>query len=85
MTDALFEGDDAANTPLTIEERDDLIPSNITLRYELNEAEQLNIAEAFRWATSRKKRDVLDRPILNEIHRTPAPAARVLLGKCESR
>ena len=38
MSDPLLEEDDAS-TPLTAEERDGLIPSYITLRHELNEAE----------------------------------------------
>lgn len=39
MADLLFEGEDEAITPLTQEERGGLIPSYITLRHELNEAE----------------------------------------------
>ena len=42
MSDPLVEEDDAS-TPLTEEERAELIPSYITLRSELNEAEQRNI------------------------------------------
>ena len=42
MSDSLIEEDDAS-TPLTEEERDELIPSYITLRSELNEAEQRSI------------------------------------------
>jgi Fic-DOC domain mobile mystery protein B len=68
VPDPLFERDDEANTPLAPEEREDLVPSYITLRHELNEAEQINIDEALRWAESRK-RDVLDREFLNEFHR----------------
>lgn len=68
MSDLLFEGEDEANTPLTPEERDGLIPSYITLRHELNEAEQINIGAAVRWAHSRK-RDVLDQQFLRELHR----------------
>ena len=68
MTDPLFEEDDEANTPLTAEEREQLIPAYITLRHELNEAEQVNIGEALRWAMSRK-RDVLDQDFLSELHR----------------
>jgi Fic-DOC domain mobile mystery protein B len=66
--DPLFEDDDQANTPLTPEEREQLIPSYITLRHELNEAEQVNIGEALRWAMSRT-RDVLDQDFLSELHR----------------
>ena len=55
-----FDRDDDANTPLSPEEREQLIPSYITLRHELNEAEQINIGAALSWADVRK-RDVLDR------------------------
>lgn len=65
--DPLFLDDDEANTPLTAEEREQLIPSYITLRHELNEAEQVNIGEGLRWARLRK-RDVLDQEFLNELH-----------------
>lgn len=68
MHDLPFDKDDAANTPLTGEEREQLIPSYIALRHELNEAEQVNIGEALRWAELRK-RDVLDRVFLSELHR----------------
>lgn len=68
MRDPLFDLDDEANTPLTTEERAQLIPSYITLRHELNEAEQINIGEATRWAAARR-RGVLDRNFLNELHR----------------
>lgn len=68
MHDPLFDSDDDANTPLTAEEREQLIPSYVTLRRELNEAEQINIGLAQRWAEARK-RDVLDRNFLNELHR----------------
>ena len=67
MTDPLFDQDDAA-TPLTPEERDGLIPSYITLRRELNEAEQANILEAEAWAFARK-RDVLDEKFLKTLHK----------------
>lgn len=40
MPDPLFADDDDANTPLTAEEREQLIPAYITLRHELNEAER---------------------------------------------
>lgn len=66
MTDPLFEQDDAA-TPLSEEEKEGLIPSYITLRGELNEAEQANILEAEEWAFKRK-RDVLDERFLDNLH-----------------
>jgi Fic-DOC domain mobile mystery protein B len=67
MTDLLGEQDDAS-TPLNAEEREGLIPSYITLRGELNAAEQQNILEADEWAFSRR-RDVLDEKFLNTLHR----------------
>lgn len=67
MSDPLFDEDDEANTPLEAEEREQLIPSYITLRRELNEAEQINIADAAKWLASRK-RDVLDEKFLRILH-----------------
>jgi Fic-DOC domain mobile mystery protein B len=52
MTD-LHAADDHA-TALTPAERQDLIPTHITLRSELNELEQKNIAAATRWAFERR-------------------------------
>lgn len=68
MPDPLFADDDEANTPLTAEEREQLIPAYITLRHELNEAEQINIGQALRWTTARK-RDVLDQNFLRQLHK----------------
>jgi fido (protein-threonine AMPylation protein) len=68
MPNPLFDRDDVANTLLTAEEREQLIPSYITLRHELNEAEQINIGVALRWADART-RDILDRDFLSELHR----------------
>ncbi len=67
MSDPLLEEDDAS-TPLTAEEREGLIPSYITLRRELNEAEQANILEAEAWAFART-RDVLDEGFLTDLHK----------------
>lgn len=66
--DDLTANEDDAATPLTPEERAQLIPSYITLRHELNEAEQAGIADADRWAFSRK-RDVLSEKFLLDLHR----------------
>lgn len=66
MTDPLGPQDDAA-TPLSPQEREGLIPSYITLRGELNAAEQENILEAEGWAF-RRRRDVLDETFLNNLH-----------------
>jgi len=68
MSDPLLEGDDDGNTPLEAEEREQLIPSYITTRDELNEAELANIADAVRWV-GRRKRKVLDQGFLNELHK----------------
>lgn len=67
MNDPLFDVDDAA-TPLTQDEKQGLMPSYITLRRELNEAEQLGIMAADEWAFSRK-RDVLDETFLRRLHK----------------
>ena len=67
MSDLQLEEDDAS-TPLTAEEREGLIPSYVTLRRELNEAEQANILEAEQWAFSRK-RNVLDEHFLTDLHK----------------
>ncbi len=63
----VFDFDDDA-TPLTPEESKGLIPTHITLRSELNELEQKNIAEADRWVFARK-RNLLDEAILRGLHR----------------
>jgi Fic-DOC domain mobile mystery protein B len=66
MTD-LHAADDHA-TPLTPAEREDLIPTHVTLRSELNELEQKNIAAAIRWAFGRRK--VVSREsFLKSLHR----------------
>ncbi|WP_442679604.1 mobile mystery protein B [Sphingomonas sp. ASY06-1R] len=66
--DPLFKDDDDGNTPLEAEEREQLIPSYITLRHELNEAEQINIGQGLEWA-QRRKRDVLVQDFLNTLHK----------------
>ena len=66
MTNPLLHKDDGG-TELTEEEREGLIPSYITLRSELNEAEQANILEAEEWAFARK-RDLLEEKFLNNMH-----------------
>jgi len=66
MADPPAEQDDAS-TPLSAEERDGLVRSDVTLRGELNEAEQANILEADAWAFSRK-RNVLDEAFLSALH-----------------
>jgi Fic-DOC domain mobile mystery protein B len=68
MSEDIADGDDDANTPLTEEEKTGLIPSYITVRSELNEAEQINITQGSAWAFGRN-RDVLDERFLRELHR----------------
>lgn len=67
MSDPLI-GEDEGSTPLTDEEREQLVPSYITLRSELNEAEQRNILEAEAWAF-KQERNVLSEKFLKELHR----------------
>jgi Fic-DOC domain mobile mystery protein B len=67
MSDLLFDDDDDANTPISPEERDQLIPSYITLRAELNEAEAANIQTALAWL--RGKRDFTVDAVLKDAHR----------------
>lgn len=67
MTGA-FDQQDDASTPLSAEEKEGLIPAYITMRRELNEAEQANVANAENWAF-RRKRDVLSEDFLNRLHK----------------
>jgi Fic-DOC domain mobile mystery protein B len=65
MSDLFKEPDDA--TPLTAEERRELIPAHIAYRRELNEAEQENIARAQDWALTRG-RDLVSEKFILELH-----------------
>ena len=67
MTDPSGPQDDGG-TELTEEEREGLIPSYVTLRSELNEAEQANILDAEEWAFARK-RNLLDEKLLKNLHK----------------
>jgi Fic-DOC domain mobile mystery protein B len=67
MTDPSGQEIDGS-TPLTDEELEQLIPSYITLRHELNEAEQANILEAEEWAFTRT-REVLSEKFLDNLHK----------------
>ena len=69
MSDPLFDEDDEANTPLTPQEREGLIPTYITTRAELNAAEQENIAEADEWAFGNRRGSILDVGVLMTLHR----------------
>ncbi|MEX2515525.1 MAG: mobile mystery protein B [Gammaproteobacteria bacterium] len=65
---SLLDKPEAGETPLTPEEREELIPSYITDRAALNDAEQINIISAESWAY-RRRRDVLERHFLCDLHR----------------
>ena len=65
--DDLFGAPDDA-TPLTAEEREGLIPSDLAYRRDLNRAEQLNILQAQDWALARR-RDLLTEKFLRDLHR----------------
>lgn len=82
MTDPLTRQHDAA-TELTEEEREGLIPSYITLRNELNEAEQANILEAEGWAFARK-RNVLDEKFLHNLHKRMYSNVWRWAGQCRT-
>jgi hypothetical protein len=80
MTD-LHAADDHA-TPLKSAEREDLIPTHITLRSELNELEQQNIATGNRWAFGR--RHVVTREsFLKSLHRRMFER-RLTRSRCDS-
>ncbi|MBZ5532395.1 MAG: mobile mystery protein B [Acidobacteriia bacterium] len=64
--DDLFQEPDNA-TPLTPEERAELIPAHIAYRAELNEAEQANIARGQDWALGRR-RDLLSEKFIMDLH-----------------
>ncbi len=66
MTDLFEEPDDA--TPLTPDERQGLIPSDITYRRELNAAEQENITRGQDWALSRR-RELLTEKFVRDLHK----------------
>jgi Fic-DOC domain mobile mystery protein B len=66
FTDLFKEPDDA--TPLTPEERRELIPAYIAYRSELNAAEQENIARAQDWALGRR-RDPLTEKFITDLHK----------------
>lgn len=69
MTDPFYDGEDEANTPLEAEEREQLIPTYITTRAELNEAEQVNITRASLWLRRARNVDVLDDAFLRDLHK----------------
>ena len=60
---------DDSHTPLTDEERDDLIPTQLATRGELNQWEAVNIAQALRWLSQRRRPNVLSVVFLGALHR----------------
>lgn len=68
MSDPLSPTNDSG-TDLTREDKEGLIPTYITTRSELNEAEQENILEARSWAFARKRGDILDEAFLDRLHK----------------
>ena len=68
MSDDPLVDQDNASTPLSPEEQEGLVPSYITRRSELNEAEQANIVDAEEWAFKRQ-RDTLSEKFLNDLHK----------------
>ena len=66
MSDLFEEPGNA--TPLTPEEKRELIPTHITYRSEINEAEQENIVRAQEWAFARR-RDVLTEKFIKDLHK----------------
>ena len=69
MSDPLFDQDDEANTPRMPQEREGLVPTYITIRAELNAAEQENIAEADEWTFGNRRGSILDVGVLMTLHR----------------
>jgi len=65
VNDLFEEPDDA--TPLTPDERQGLIPSDLAYRRELNRAEQDNIASGQDWALSRR-RGLLTEKFVRDLH-----------------
>jgi Fic-DOC domain mobile mystery protein B len=65
MDDLFHEHDNA--TPLTPEERAELIPAHIAYRTELNAAEQENIIRGQDWALGRR-RDLLSEKFIKDLH-----------------
>ncbi len=66
MSDIFDQPEDA--TPLTVEERRDLIPSDISNRRGLNEAEQDNILLGQDWALRRRRPDLLSDKFITDLH-----------------
>lgn len=68
MSDPLID-DDGHATPLSPDERADMIPSHITNRDELNQFEARGVADGDRWAFSRRRGDLLTAEFLSRLHK----------------
>ncbi len=64
----IFESDDNS-TPLTEEEKQGLIPSWITQRSELNDAESRGIFDAEKWLMTTKQKDILSEKFIKLLHK----------------
>jgi Fic-DOC domain mobile mystery protein B len=64
----IFEADDNS-TPLNEEEQQGLIPSWITTRSELNDAEARGIFEAEKWLLTSKQKDLLSEKFVKLLHK----------------
>lgn len=67
MTDLFAQPDDA--TPLSAEEKEGLLPTWVTTRADLNEAEQDNIDAAVAWILKRRDRAILTEEFIFDLHR----------------
>lgn len=56
-------------TPIDADEAAGLIPSHLTLQYELNEYEEANILQAMDWLLGRRRGDPLDQRFIHAVHR----------------
>lgn len=65
----LFAPPDDSGTPLTPEEKRDLIPAHIAFRHELNAAEQNNITRGQDWALRRRRRTIVEERFMLALHR----------------
>jgi len=65
----IFEQPDDAATPLTDNEKRDLIPAHIAFRRELNAAQQENIIRGQEWALRRRRRDILSEKLIKHLRR----------------
>lgn len=66
--DNLFEVDESS-TPLTEKEKNELIPTWITLRKELNEIERVGILNAEKRVFSRKQKNILTEDFIKKLHK----------------